>query len=46
MIEKKKIVEKKKVIKIKIKIKCIGCQQGQPNQLAHYGGCLTDPFLL
>lgn len=22
---------------------CRGCDEDQPNQLAHYGGCITDP---
>jgi len=22
---------------------CRGCQEDQPNQLAHYGGCIPDP---
>lgn len=23
---------------------CEGCESGHPGQLAHYGGCLPDPF--
>jgi len=22
---------------------CRGCEEDQPNQLAHYGGCIVDP---
>lgn len=25
-------------------IHCEGCDSGHPGQLAHYGGCLPDPF--
>ena len=24
-------------------VACVGCEQNQPNQLAHIGGCLEDP---
>jgi hypothetical protein len=22
---------------------CQGCEEDQPNQMAHYGGCIVDP---
>jgi len=23
---------------------CQGCEEDQPNQMAHYGGCIVDPI--
>lgn len=35
-------------LRIKYKINyekyCYACETDQPNQLAHYGGCIDDPF--
>ena len=25
--------------------RCSACKEGQPNQQAHYGGCMEDPYL-
>ena len=32
-----------KLQELQRKRRCRGCQEEQPNQLAHYGGCIDDP---
>ena len=44
------ISEYKKEITLRLAIKtppprsvCVGCEENQPNQMAHFGGCIPDP---
>ena len=44
------VIEYKKEINLRLSIKtpllkpaCVGCEENQPNQIGHFGGCLPDP---